>query len=59
VCKISPGGIFEISKNQDGGGSNLEKSKNSHISAMISVILTKFGEFGTVTHFDPLGSSDR
>jgi len=34
---------FFISKIQDGSGRHLEKSKNSHISAAVQPILTKFG----------------
>ena len=41
---------FQISKIQDGGNRNLEKSKNRHISAAVQPILTKFG---TVTQFGP------
>jgi len=37
-------------------GRNLEKSKNRHISAAVSAILTKFG---MQTQFDPLERPNR
>jgi len=41
---------FEISKIPDGGGRHFEKSKNSHFSAAVGPILTKFGK---MMQFDP------
>ena len=40
-----------MSEIQDGGGRHFEKSKNSHISAAVGPILTKFG---TMMQFDPV-----
>jgi len=46
----------KILKIQDGGGRHIEKSRNSHISAAVWAISTKFC---TTMQFDPLERPDR